>query len=105
MKRLKLQRLLGAAAVGLLCSSIAFGQALTFTPAVLSGGSVGSPYSHTLIGSGGTPPYSTPTVVSGALPPGTTLGPGTVTFNFTPAVSVSFAFTLSMTDSGGGSVT
>src|SRR5690242_11716242 len=98
-----LKCLLGAGGLGVFCSALAFGQALTFTPATLPGGSVGSPYSHTLTASGGTPPYSTPTVVTGTLPPGTTLSPGLVSFNFTPAAQNTFTFTLSMTDSGGGS--
>jgi len=77
--------------------------ALSLAPASLPGGSVGSPYVQSLSASGGTPPYSTPTIATGTIPPGTTFSAGAVSFNFTPAAATTFNFTLSMTDSGGGS--
>lgn len=76
---------------------------ITLAPAPLPGGSVGSPYVHSVSASGGTPPYGTPTVSSGSAPPGTTFSPGTASFNFTPAAASTFTFSLQVTDSGGGS--
>jgi hypothetical protein len=83
--------LFAGAAFGALSSGSSFAQ-LALVPATLPGGSVGSPYVHTLGASGGTPPYSTPTVVSGSAPPGTTTSPGFVSFNFTPVGAVVFSF-------------
>ncbi len=89
-------------ALGALCSGVGFAQSLALSPATLPGGSVGSPYVHTLSASGGTPPYSTPSVTSGTAPPGTTFAPGSASFSFTPASATTFNFTLSMGDSVGG---
>src|SRR5712692_1860049 len=58
--------------------------AVTLVPSSLPGGSVGSPYVHSLSASGGTPPYSAPAVVTGSIPPGSNSSPGAFSFNFTP---------------------
>jgi hypothetical protein len=96
----------GCAVVGTSSPATTFtiNPALTFTPASLPGGSVSSPYVQSLNASGGTPPYSTPTLQTGTLPPGTTFGAGSVSFNFTPSGAITYAFTLLMTDAGGGSI-
>ncbi len=76
---------------------------LGFVSSQVPDASVGSAYSSTLSGSGGTGPY-TFTVVSGTLPAGLTLGSnGTITGTATTAGS--YPVTLRITDSTGASAT
>ncbi len=68
---------------------------VTVSPASLPDGTVGTAYSQTLSGSGGTGPY-TFAVTSGTLPAGLTLTGATITG--TPTSTVSAAFTITATD-------
>ena len=72
---------------------------LTFTPATLPTGTVGTPYTQNVIASGGTGPYSY-SLSSGTLPAGLTLNSaGLITG--TPSSSVSSNITISVTDANG----
>lgn len=70
-----------------------------FTPTTLPDAVVGTPYSATLTGVGGTAPY-TFGLESGNLPPGLTLAP-TGVVSGTPTRSAGFEFTIRMTDVNG----
>jgi hypothetical protein len=73
--------------------------AITLTPAVLPNGTVGTAYSVTITGNGGTAPY-TFGVTSGALPTGLTLtAPGVLAG--TPATAATSTFTVRGTDANG----
>lgn len=61
-------------------------------------GSVGTPYSSTLTGLGGTPPY-TYAITSGALPTGLNLNTSTGAITGTPTAPGPFSFTAQLTDS------
>jgi uncharacterized protein (TIGR03437 family) len=74
-------------------------QAIAVAPAILPGGSTGSPYSQTLsqTGASGTATFS---VSNGSLPPGLVLSPaGQITG--TPAQAGNFAFTIRVADQNG----
>jgi hypothetical protein len=65
---------------------------------VLKGGTVGSAYSETISGAGGTGPY-TFAVTSGALPTGTSLNTSTGVISGTPSAAATYSFTIQATDS------
>ncbi|MDZ3832818.1 MAG: putative Ig domain-containing protein [Sphingopyxis sp.] len=73
---------------------------IAVTPASLPSAMMEAPYSASLSASGGTGPYSY-AVSSGALPGGLTLSPAGVVSG-TPTVHGTFAFTVTATDSSGG---
>jgi hypothetical protein len=76
---------------------------ISLNPATLPPGVLGSPYSQTISGVGGTPPY-TFAVSGGSLPPGLTLNtanPGSVILSGTPTMSGLFTFTITATDANG----
>jgi type VI secretion system secreted protein VgrG len=82
------------------CSATAAGcPTITLTPATLPNGTVGVPYSQTIVGSGGTAPY-TFAVVSGALPTGLTLTAAGVLAG-TPTTAATSSFTIRGTDVNG----
>ncbi len=72
---------------------------VSVSPATLASGAVGTPYSRTLSGSGGTGSY-TFTLASGALPAGLSLSPGGV-LSGTPSSAGTYSFTLRATDAIG----
>jgi hypothetical protein len=73
---------------------------ITVNPATLPNGVVGTPYSQTVSGSGGTGPY-TFTVSSGALPNGLMLNAATGVISGTPTAGGTFNFTITATDANG----
>lgn len=74
--------------------------ALTLTcPA--NSGTVGTPYSSTLVATGGVPPY-TFSISAGALPPVLVLNPATGAITGTPTTAGPFNFTAQVVDSVGG---
>jgi len=72
---------------------------LTVTPSssTLPSGTVGTAYSETISGSGGTSPYSY-AVSSGSLPPGLTLNTSTGAISGTPTTAGSYNFAVTATD-------
>ena len=73
--------------------------AITITPSSLPQGNVGTPYSQTIVASGGTAPY-TYSIVSGSLPPGLGTFPNsTGIVSGTPTLNGTFPFTVRATDS------
>jgi len=68
------------------------------TPSLLRTASVGRPYSHELVVSGGTAPYQW-SVVSGSVPPDLSLDSAQGVIRGTPAKTGQFRFTLRVTDS------
>jgi hypothetical protein len=70
------------------------------TPATLPIGSVGVPYSLTLVAIGGSGSYQW-TITAGTLPPGLALTANNGVVSGTPAGSGTFVFTLNVTDSDG----
>ncbi|HEY0660566.1 MAG TPA: putative Ig domain-containing protein [Lysobacter sp.] len=72
---------------------------ITITPATLPDGVVGTAYSQTFVGSGGTGPY-TFALPSGALPPGISLSSAGI-FSGTPALAGAYTFAIIATDSFG----
>ena len=74
---------------------------IVINPPTLPSGTVGVPYSQTLVASGGTPTY-TLVVTGGTLPPGTTLDPNTGLLGGVPTVAGTFNFTVTATDSSTG---
>ncbi len=73
---------------------------ITVNPASLPNGSVGTPYSQTVSGSGGTSPY-TFSVSSGSLPTGLLLNSSTGAIAGTPTTVGTFTFTITATDATG----
>ena len=73
---------------------------LTITSDTLFSGTVGLPYSQTLVASGGIPPYKWSTA-SGQLPAGITLDASAGTLSGTPQAAGSFNLTVQVTDSSG----
>jgi large repetitive protein len=76
---------------------------LSIVTTSLAEGSVGTPYSQTLIANGGTPPY-TWSVLLGALPTGLTLNSATGAITGTPSAMGTSHFTIQVKDSVGGAV-
>ena len=62
-------------------------------------GTVGVPYSHQIVVSGGTPPFSNFHVISGALPPGLVMDLATGLIHGTPTLAGTYVFTTEATDS------
>jgi Domain of unknown function (DUF1929)/Bacterial Ig domain/Putative Ig domain len=77
---------------------------LTITTASLSGGTVGSAYSSTLLLSGGTSPYVW-TITSGSLPNGLSINAQTAAITGTPTVAGTYNFTVQAKDSNGAIAT
>ena len=75
---------------------------ISFSPATLTAGTVGSAYSQSISGSGGTAPYGSYIVKTGALPAGLSLSSGGVVSG-TPTAGGTFTFTVQGTDSSTGS--
>lgn len=73
---------------------------ITVNPPTLPNGSVGTAYSQTVSGSGGTSPY-TFTISSGALPTGLVLNGVTGAITGTPTTAGTFTFTITATDATG----
>jgi uncharacterized protein (TIGR03437 family) len=71
-------------------------------PVIVTGGTVGIPYSQTLQASNGKPPYSW-AAIAGTLPNGLSLS-SSGTLSGTPTLAGSFAFTGQVTDTSGASV-
>jgi glucose/arabinose dehydrogenase len=71
---------------------------IDLAPATLPDGVVNSPYTQTIVASGGSAPY-TYAVSSGALPDGLSLDSGTGVISGTPTAAGSFDFTIMATDS------
>ncbi len=75
---------------------------ISFSPTTLTAGTVGSAYSQSISGSGGTAPYGSYIVKTGALPAGLSLSSGGV-ISGTPTAGGTFTFTVQGTDSSTGS--
>ena len=90
---------LGAVGFRTYTITIGAGTTITLSPAVLPGGTVGTPYSQTITATGGSPPY-TFTVASGTLPAGLTLSSAGVLFG-TPTTAGFTTFTVHATDGFG----
>src|SRR3954454_6474900 len=73
---------------------------ITVNPATLPNGNVGTAYSQTVSGSGGTAPY-TFTISSGALPTGLVLNSASGAITGTPTTAGTFTFTITATDANG----
>jgi hypothetical protein len=73
---------------------------ITVNPATLPNGSVGTAYSQTVSGSGGTAPY-TFTISSGALPTGLILNSVSGAITGTPTTAGTFTFTITAVDAAG----
>ncbi len=82
------------------CAPVIACPIITVNPATLPGGTVGTAYSQTVSGSGGTGPY-TFAVTSGALPTGLSLNGTTGLINGTPSTAGNFNFTITATDLNG----
>ncbi len=74
--------------------------ALTLTPTTLPNGTAGTAYSQTLTVSGGIAPYTT--TLTGTLPTGLAFDAATRTFSGTPTQAGTFTFSVTVTDSTGG---
>src|SRR5205814_5438946 len=72
--------------------------AIAIAPSVLPNGNVGTPYSQTIIASGGAPPYTFATV--GPLPPGLTLSSAGALAGTPTTVGV-YCFPVTVTDAAG----
>jgi hypothetical protein len=76
---------------------------ISLSPAVLPAAILGSPYSQTVLASGGTMPY-TYAVTFGALPTGLVLDPNTGLISGTPTAVGTYDFTITATDFNGCAV-
>ncbi|GLQ86469.1 putative Ig domain-containing protein [Dyella flagellata] len=74
---------------------------ITVSPSTLPGATQNSSYSQTVTATGGTSPY-TYAVTSGTLPSGLTLNANTGAVSGTPTVYGNYSFTITATDSSGG---
>ena len=74
--------------------------AMTLTPATLPNGTAGTAYSQALTISGGIAPYTT--TLTGTLPAGMVFNAATLTFSGTPTQAGTFTFSVTVTDSTGG---
>ncbi|HKQ57603.1 MAG TPA: putative Ig domain-containing protein, partial [Candidatus Eisenbacteria bacterium] len=74
--------------------------AISLSPASLPNGTDGTPYSQTVVASGGVSPYSY-AVTAGTLPGGLTLTAGTGDLSGTPTAPGTFNFTVTATDAAG----
>jgi hypothetical protein len=72
---------------------------LAITTGVLPSGVSGTPYSQSVVATGGTPAL-TWSITSGSLPAGLTLVPSTGALSGTPTASGTFSFSVTVTDSG-----
>lgn len=79
--------------------------ALTLPCPLASPGTVGVPFTETLIASGGTPPYTYSLVMGYSLPPGLTLDPVTGIISGTPTVAGLYNIAFMVTDSLGATAT
>lgn len=86
------------------CSITIGSGSLTIVCANPPDGSVGIPYSHALVVSGGAPPYVF-SIIAGSLPPGLTITTDTGIINGTPTLAGMFTFTVLVTDTLGATVT
>jgi hypothetical protein len=77
--------------------SVSIAPALSITTSSLPGGNVGTPYSQTLVATGGTLPYNW-SVTAGALPAGLTLDASTGIIGGTPSAAGTSSFTVGVTD-------
>lgn len=84
----------GCASAPLICPVV------TLNPATLPNGVAGTPYSQSVVASGGVAPY-TYAVSSGALPAGLTLNPATGAITGSPATFGTANFTITATDANG----
>ncbi len=75
---------------------------VTVAPTTLPAATVGSAYSQTITGGGGTAPYGAFIVSAGALPAGLSLNSATGALTGTPTAGGSFNFTIRTTDSTTG---
>jgi hypothetical protein len=75
------------------------------TASPLPAGTVGTPYSQTLAGSGGSGTGYTWAITAGSLPPGTSINSSTGAITGTPTTAGTYAFTIRLTDSASGSTT
>ncbi len=79
--------------------------AMTITPLTVASGTVGSTYSQTLSGNGGTAPYGAWTVTSGTLPAGLSLSlSGVISGTPTASNGAGVSFTVRTTDARGCSI-
>ena len=76
------------------------GAPLTIDTVSLPMGTVGVPYSASVLVSGGTPPYSWSALLPGSLPPGLMVADATGLIFGTPSSSGSFSFDIEVHDSG-----
>lgn len=79
--------------------------ALTLPCPIASPGTVGVPFTETLIASGGTPPYAYAVAPGYSLPPGLTLDPATGIISGTPTTAGTFNIAYMVTDSLGNTAT
>ena len=70
---------------------------IVITPPSLPDGTVGTPYSETVVASGGNPPYGY-SVSAGSLPPGLSLNTVTGEISGTPTTAGTFNFTITASD-------
>jgi hypothetical protein len=75
----------------------------SITTGTLPGGGVGAAYNQTLTGTGGTGPYRW-SVTAGSLPAGLTLNGATGVISGTPTTLGSYAFTITLTDGSGKTI-
>ncbi len=86
--------------IGGCASAPAICPVVTLNPATLPNGVAGTPYSQSVVASGGVAPY-TYAVSSGALPAGLTLNPATGAITGTPTTFGTANFTITATDANG----